>query len=330
VKTVLRTVVSLVALAVAGVPLALGSPASAAPVGASADTLAAAVAPCLTNPSARVQGKRKPPRWRQLTDTGGVTPQDLAALPLRQTRPGFVTREVTPVLPSIVTIPVYAHVIKGKRRGEHPRLRVPRVRNMINILNNGMAGKQSSASAWTRYRFSLKKVSFTRRESWFHAFFNGPRDRKMKHKLHRGNAGTLNVYFNGGGPRNNPVLGWSRFPWQYAGAPYLDGVSINIASLPGGRATGYNLGDTLIHETGHWLGLFHTFQGGCAEPGDMVSDTPAEAEPSFYCQTTRDTCTSPGLDPVHNFMDYSLDACMNMFTPGQVRRMDAAFAKWRL
>ena len=126
------------------------------------------------------------------------------------------------------------------------------------------------------------------------------------------------------------MLGWSRFPWQYAATPKLDGISVNVAGLPGGRATGYNLGDTLVHETGHWLGLLHTFQGGCEGGGDLVSDTPAEAEPSYYCETTRDTCPEdPGLDPVHDFMDYSLDACMNMFTAGQVRRMDAAFEKWR-
>ena len=102
-----------------------------------------------------------------------------------------------------------------------------------------------------------------------------------------------------------------------------------MAALSGGRAVGYNLGDTVIHETGHWLGLFHTFQGGCGPQGDLVADTAAEAEPSFYCETTRDTCTAPGRDPVRNFMDYSLDRCMSLFTPGQVRRMDAAYEKWR-
>jgi len=86
----------------------------------------------------------------------------------------------------------------------------------------------------------------------------------------------------------------------------------------------------VIHETGHWLGLLHTFQNGCEGDGDLVADTPAEAEPSFYCETTRDSCPDdPGTDPVHNFMDYSLDSCMNMFTAGQVRRMDVAWTKWR-
>jgi hypothetical protein len=328
VRTIQRALVSLVAVAVAGVPLAVTAPASAAgaPVGASA----AAVIPCLSDVAARVQGKRVP-HWRRHADTAAVSAQDLAALPAKQTRPGVVARNVTPRLPDTVVIPVYAHVIRGKHRGERRKITVQQLKNMITILNNAMGARQSSASAYARYRFTLVKVDRTRKESWYHAFFNGPRDQKMKRKLHRGNARTLNLYLNGGGPRNNPVLGWSRFPWQYASAPYLDGVSVNVDAVPGGRATGYNLGDTLVHETGHWLGLFHTFEGGCEAPGDQVADTAAEGEPSFYCQTTRDTCTtSPGLDPVHNFMDYSLDTCMYLFTAGQVRRMDVAFEKWRL
>ncbi len=63
-----------------------------------------------------------------------------------------------------------------------------------------------------------------------------------------------------------------------------------------------------------------------------MPDTNAEGEPSYYCETTRDTCEEkPGADPdpVRNFLDYSLDSCMNRFSKGQVRRMDAAYAKWR-
>lgn len=319
--------VSLVALAVASVPLSVAAPAAATPAGASA----AADIACLSEVAARARAKRPPSHWRQHSDTGAVSASDLAALPARQTRPAVVARNVTPRLPATVVVPVYAHVIKGSHKRERRKITGQQIRNMIVILNNAMGARQSSASAYARYRFTLVKVDTTRRESWYHAFFNGPRDQQMKRKLHRGNARTLNLYFNGGGPRNNPVLGWSRFPWQYASAPYLDGVSVNVEAVPGGRASGYNLGDTLVHETGHWLGLFHTFEGGCEDPGDLVSDTAAEGEPSFYCQTTRDTCTtSPGLDPVHNFMDYSLDTCMYLFTTGQVLRMDVAFEKWRL
>jgi hypothetical protein len=326
--TIQRTIVSLVALAVASVPLAVTAPASAAAPNRGS---AAAAVPCLSDLAARVQAKRAVPHWRKHADTGAVSASDLAALPARKTRPAVVARNVTPRLPATVVVPVYAHVIKGTHKNERRKITGQQLKNMITILNNAMGARQSSASAYARYRFTLVKIDTTRRESWYHAFFNGPRDRKMKRKLHRGNARSLNLYLNGGGPRNNPVLGWSRFPWQYASAPFLDGVSVNVEAVPGGRASGYNLGDTLVHETGHWLGLFHTFEGGCEDPGDLVPDTAAEGEPSFYCQTTRDTCaTSPGLDPVHNFMDYSLDTCMYMFTAGQVRRMDVAFEKWRL
>jgi len=317
--------VTLVASAVVVVPLAAGSPASAAPVAARAS----AAVPCVTNAAARVAGGHKVPKWRQRTDTNGVTQADLDALPARETRARYVRREVAPRLPTTVWIPVSAHVIRGTHRRDRPRITNHQVSNLVSILNRGMAAKQSSTSAVSRYRFYLQKIDRTRRDSWYHASLYGPRDRKMKMKLHRGNARTLNLYLNGGGHRGDPVLGWARFPWQYAAAPKLDGVSVNVAAVPGGAARGYNLGDTVIHETGHWLGLFHTFQGGCDDPGDYVSDTAAEAEPSYYCQTSRDTCVEPGLDPVHNFMDYSLDACMNMFTAGQVRRMDSAFEKWR-
>jgi hypothetical protein len=332
VRVLQRTGVSLVALVVAGMPLVAAGPASAA--SSPAEASLAALAPCLTNlPTARAAAEddEDVPKWRENVDTDSVTQADLDALPAEETRKGVVAREVAPKLPSVVRIPTYVHVIKGTHRGERVPAGPKRVRNAISILNKGMAGTQSRDSAPARYRFTLKQIDYTKRDGWHHAFFNGPRDQRMKRALHRGNERTLNLYINGGGPRNEPVLGWSRFPWQYHGTPRLDHVSVNFAALPGGKATGYNRGDTLVHETGHWLGLFHTFEGGCRGDGDVVNDTPAEGEPSYYCETTRDTCeTSAGLDPVRNFMDYSLDSCMNQFTPGQVRRMDAAYEKWRL
>jgi hypothetical protein len=304
-----------------------GGPASAAPVGARA----AALVPCLTDlPTARAQDEPDAPEWRENVDTESVSEADLDALPLEETRKGVVAREVAPKLSAVVRIPTYVHVIKGTHKGERVPAGPKRVRNAISILNNAMGGKQSGKSARARYRFILKKIDYTKRDGWHHAFFNGPRDQRMKRALHRGNERTLNLYISGGGPRNEPVLGWSRFPWQYRGTPRLDHVSVNFAALPGGKASGYNRGDTVVHETGHWLGLFHTFEGGCRGDGDLVRDTPAEGGPSYYCQTRRDTCKAdPGLDPVRNFMDYSLDSCMNQFTLRQVDRMDAAYQKYR-
>ncbi len=85
----------------------------------------------------------------------------------------------------------------------------------------------------------------------------------------------------------------------------------------GGSATPFDRGDTLVHEVGHYLGLLHTFEGRCSEQGDLISDTPAERRAASGCPLSRDTCPSPGTDPVRNFMDYSDDDCVEEFTPEQ-------------
>lgn len=120
------------------------------------------------------------------------------------------------------------------------------------------------------------------------------------------------------------LLGFAQFP---GGAANTDGVVSNYTYFGSNDATGvsipgpFNLGRTMTHEVGHYLGLFHTFQGGCAAPNDYCDDTPAVDSPNFGCPTTHQSCGT--LDMVQNYMDYTDDACMNVFTNDQKARVIA-------
>jgi hypothetical protein len=124
------------------------------------------------------------------------------------------------------------------------------------------------------------------------------------------------------------IAGYASLPNEFPEYDHQHGVIVDYGTLPG-SAPPLDMGHTLVHELGHYFGLFHTFQGGCPEPGDGVADTPAEASAAFGCQAGRDTCSEAGLDPISNFMDYSDDSCTNNFTTLQAVRMQASIAAFR-
>lgn len=216
-------------------------------------------------------------------------------------------------------IPVYVHVIRDS--AGNGDVSDSRITQQMNVLNSAFAG--------TGWSFNRVATTRTNNSSWY-TCTGGSCESAMKNALRQGSADDLNLYLNnmGGG-----LLGWATFPSSYQSQPKLDGVVVLSSSLPGGSAAPYNLGDTGTHEVGHWMGLYHTFQGGCARSdtgGDGVADTPAEKSPAYGCPTGRDTCRNlTGLDPITNFMDYTDDACMNNFTSGQDGRMDSLFTTYR-
>ncbi|VUC31366.1 unnamed protein product [Clonostachys rosea] len=151
----------------------------------------------------------------------------------------------------------------------------------------------------------------------------------MKRALRQGSYAALNFYFL---DYLSGYLGYCYYPTTASTgstAFYTDGCSILATTVPGGSAAPYNLGKTATHEAGHWFGLIHTFEDGC-NVGDEVDDTPAQASASSGCPIGRDSCPNdPGLDPIHNYMDYSDDACYEEFTPGQIARAESMWARYR-
>lgn len=219
-------------------------------------------------------------------------------------------------------INVYFHVIRQGTGVSNGDVSNTMINQQMSVLN--------SAYAPTGWSFNLVATDRTTNTSWFNNCASGSTESQIKNALRQGTADDLNIYTcnpSGG------LLGWATFPSSYASQPKLDGVVVLFSSLPGGSAAPYNLGDTGTHEVGHWMGLYHTFQGGCARSssgGDQVSDTPAEKSPAFGCPDGRDSCRNiAGLDPIENFMDYTDDSCMFTFSPGQDARMDAQFTAYR-
>ncbi|MEQ8844900.1 MAG: zinc metalloprotease [Phycisphaerales bacterium] len=95
----------------------------------------------------------------------------------------------------------------------------------------------------------------------------------------------------------------------------------------------FDLGRTATHEVGHYLGLYHTFDGGCGvtsrcnTTGDTICDTNGQDTPTFGCPSSASSCGRPA--PFDNYMDYSDDRCMNKFTPEQIRRMRCTLENYR-
>ena len=227
-----------------------------------------------------------------------------------------------------VTIPTVVHMIQPSlRAGSRTDAEwTAMVNAQMKVLNDSFSG--ATGGVRTRRSASTStSIDFTENDAWYHVV-PGKGERDMKKALYTGDSETLNVYAAdiGGG-----LLGWAYFPQGYNNGRDYHRRRRHARRVDAGRDRRASTpsGDTLTHEVGHWLALHHTFQAGCSASNDFVADTPKEAIPQFDCPVGADTCTAPGEDPIHNFMDYSQDSCMYLFTAGQAKRMNDAWINFR-
>jgi len=216
------------------------------------------------------------------------------------------------------SVPVYVHVMADA--AGNGDVTDTQVTQQIAELNQDYAGGESSAASNTGFTFTLAGLNRYHNNNWHH----DKQSSTYRSQTRQGGKNALNIWLV-----DFAYLGVATFPWDYAKQPKIDGIRVQYSSLPGGSATNYNQGKTASHEAGHWFGLYHTFQGGCTSTNDEVSDTPAQSSPTSGCPTGRDSCALPGLDPIHNYMDYSYDPCYDQFTPNQTTRMQQMFSAYR-
>lgn len=219
--------------------------------------------------------------------------------------------------PEIITISVHFHRIVST--------------NDSNSVSDETIDKQmvvlNTAYRRSGFLFSLKTKTSTVNNSWSNIDPSSDIQLEMKKSLRQGGANELNIFST---TLIDGILGFATFPSSFKENPLDDGVVIDYKTLPGGVKP-YDLGNTLVHEVGHFLGLYHTFEGySCMGEGDYVADTPYTNNATYGCPLPVEKCPGAGREPLENFMSYTDDSCMNSFSALQLLRMIEQFRAYRL
>ncbi len=252
---------------------------------------------------------------------------------------------------AIITIPVVVHVIhNGDDLGINENIFDEQVISQIRVLNEDFRRKSGTpgfntnpVGADVEIEFALAKrdpsgvlsngINHVNlgKESWSTTDINDvlkPRTQWNPEKY-------LNIWIVNFSRTN--LLGYAQFPStsglsglnQNEGTATTDGVVIGYRFFGssdyfanGTYASNYDKGRTTSHEVGHWLGLRHIWGDGGCDVDDFCLDTPNAGQENEGCPIDVDSCpTSPGMDMIENYMDYTFDACMNIFTADQKSRM---------
>ncbi len=264
------------------------------------------------------------------------------------------------MLPSVIRIPVVVHVIhNGDAVGSGENIADGQVLSQITVFNQDFRKQPGTpgdgAGVDTTIEFCLAQVDPNGNPTnGIDRVNTGVASYTSNAAIEAAKAATIwdpTKYLNcwtfrfGGGMSS--ILGYAQFPTGSGLAGFgtdpcvdttggggdatTDGVVCNFNTwgsstlYPAGAFNApYDKGRTMTHEVGHMLGLFHTFQGGCAgeneTSGDYCDDTPAVATANFGCSPT-DSCPTGASDMISNYMDYTDDTCMSAFTQDQKDRM---------
>jgi hypothetical protein len=234
------------------------------------------------------------------------------------------------IVNGVLEIPVVFNVLY---RTSAENISLAQLQSQIDVLNEDFNGRNadfntpnnpySSVRAVVGYRFVLDQVirKSTTKTSW------GTQD-AMKKSTQGGINPTspttkLNIWICTIG---NGILGYAQFP---GGSAATDGVVLDsrYTGRTGTATAPFNLGRTATHEVGHWMNLRHIW-GDATCGNDFVSDTPVHDSPNYGVPAVghRSTCSGTPLEMYMNYMDYTDDRGMYMFSLGQKARMDAVFA----
>lgn len=224
-----------------------------------------------------------------------------------------------------VEVPCWYHIVHSGNTGKLTDAQVKAQFDQVNKDFSGLENPQEQGYDMD-IKFTFGGSTFTDNSAWF-----GDMDRyefDVKQAVAVDNTYNFNQYF--GDFRGGGLLGFCYFPNSFAESSYRHGCVNLWSSIPGGGSTNYDEGKTTTHETGHGIGLHHTFQGGCSGHGDQWQDTcPQRLSTSGCPAQPRQSCGLSCYDPIHNYMDYSYDRCMWEFTEGQNERANYQLSTFR-